>query len=54
MLEAYFARLKAILDRYAATPFVLLVKSNFETRPGGQGYLSGSVTFMTMPVIDRL
>jgi hypothetical protein len=45
VLDAYFARLKALLDRYAATPFVLLVRSDFETRPGGQGYLSGSVLF---------
>lgn len=46
MLDAYFARLKALLDRYAATPFVLLVRSDFEARPGGQGYLSGSVIFV--------
>lgn len=45
MLDAYFARLKVLLDRYAATPFVLLVRSDFETRPGGQGYLLGSVIF---------
>jgi hypothetical protein len=45
VLEPYFTRLKAILDRYAATPFVLHVKFSFETRPGGQGYLSGSVIF---------
>ncbi len=45
MLDTYFARLKTLLDRYAATPFVLLVRSDFETRPGGQGYLSGSIIF---------
>lgn len=46
MIQNYFARLKAELDRYATTSFVLETKLNFKTRPGDQGYLTGSVEFI--------
>ena len=46
VIQNYFARLKASLDRYATTSFVLETKVNFETRPGDQGYLTGSVEFI--------
>jgi hypothetical protein len=39
VIEAYFDRIKALVDQYAATGFVLDANVSFETRPGGQGYL---------------
>lgn len=45
MIEAYLNHLKTVLDRYTATPFVLHVRSDFETRPGGQCHFSGEVLF---------
>lgn len=45
MIAAYFAQIKATLDQYAATPFVLDASVTFDVRPGDQGYLSGYVIF---------
>lgn len=45
MIQAYFDQIKALVDRYAVTRFVLDAKASFETRPGEQGYLTGSITF---------
>ncbi|MEW6668336.1 MAG: DUF6516 family protein [Thermodesulfobacteriota bacterium] len=45
MIESYLDRLRTVLDRYIATPLVLHVKLDFETRPGGQCHLSGEVLF---------
>jgi len=42
-LQTYFNRIKAEIDRYAATRFVLDVKINFDSRPGDQGYVSGAI-----------
>ena len=46
MIRAYFTQIKTILDQYATTAFVLEVAVNFETRPGDQGYLTGTVIFV--------
>jgi len=43
VIQAYFDQVKAIVDQYAATRFVLDANVSFEMRPGGQGYLTGSV-----------
>ena len=45
MIQAYFNQIKAIVDQYAATPFVLDANVSFEMRPGQQGYLTGSIIF---------
>ena len=44
-IDSYFSEIKALLDRYAATTFVVSVNISFETRPGEQGFLVGSVEF---------
>jgi hypothetical protein len=46
VIPAYFAQIKALIDRYASTSFVLDSTVNFDIRPGQQGYLSGSVSFV--------
>jgi len=46
VIQTYFARIKALVDEYAATSFVLDAKVSFETRPGDQGYLTGSIVFV--------
>jgi hypothetical protein len=45
MIQAYFNQVKAIVDQYAATRLVLDANVGFEMRPGGQGYLTGSIIF---------
>ncbi|HBY96400.1 MAG: DUF6516 family protein [Ardenticatenaceae bacterium] len=45
MIQAYFSQIKATVDQCATTRFVLDANVSFETRPGGQGYLTGSITF---------
>jgi hypothetical protein len=45
LIDAYFSGIKALLDRYAATPFVLDVRVTFDRRPGDQGYLTSVVSF---------
>jgi len=45
VIQAYFNQVKAIVDPYAATSFVLDANVSFEVRPGGQGYLTGSIIF---------
>ena len=45
MIQAYFNQVKAIVDQYAATRFVLDANVSFEMRPGEQGYLTGSIIF---------
>lgn len=45
MIQAYFSQIKAIVDQYAATHFVLDANVSFEMRPGEQGYLTGSIIF---------
>jgi hypothetical protein len=45
VIQAYFNQVKAIVDPYAATSFVLDANVSFEMRPGGQGYLNGSIIF---------
>ncbi len=45
MIQTYFDQIKAVLDAYAATHTVLHSQITFETRPGEQGYLHGSITF---------
>jgi hypothetical protein len=46
MIQAYFSQLQAIVDQYAATNFVVETRVNIETRPGDQGYLTGTITFI--------
>lgn len=46
MIQTYFNQIKAAVDQYAATRFVLDANVKFETRPGDQGYLAGSITFV--------
>jgi hypothetical protein len=46
VIRDYFAQIKAVVDQYAVARFVLDVKVNFETRPGEQGYLAGSIIFV--------
>ena len=46
MIQAYFTQIKAALDLYTATNFVLDAIIHFETRPGNQGYLSGHIVFV--------
>ncbi len=45
MIRVYLAQIRAIVDRYAVTSFVLDTKVSFEARPGDQGYLTGSITY---------
>lgn len=45
MIPAYFAQIKELIDRYAGTSFVLDSAVSFETRPGDQGFVSGSFLF---------
>jgi len=51
VIQTYFAQVKAIVDQYAVTSFVLDTEVSFETRPGEQGYLSGSITFVDGSVL---
>ena len=51
MIQNYFDQIKASVDQYAATGFVLDANVSFETRPGEQGYLAGSVTFVDGSVL---
>ena len=46
MIQAYFSQLQAIVDQYAAANFVVETKVNVETRPGDQGYVTGTITFI--------
>jgi hypothetical protein len=46
VIQAYFAQIKATIDRYAVANFVLDTVVSFETRPGSQGYLHGFVMFV--------
>jgi hypothetical protein len=48
MIQAYFNQVKAIVDQYAATRLVLDANVGFEMRPGGQGYLTGSMPLRTL------
>ena len=41
MIQAYFNQVKAIVDQYAATRFVLDANVSFEVRPGGVGVGNG-------------
>ena len=51
MIQAYFNQIKVIVDQYAVTRFVLDANVSFETRPGEQGYLIDSMTFMDGSVL---
>lgn len=51
MIQTYFAQIEALVNKYAATRFVLDAKVSFETRPGDQGYLAGSLTFVDGSVL---
>jgi len=46
VIQVYFNQIKAIVDEYAIIPFVLDANVSFEIRPGAQGYLTGSITFV--------
>ncbi|MFN8458222.1 MAG: DUF6516 family protein [Anaerolineae bacterium] len=45
VVQTYFNQIKALVDEYTTTSFVLEDNVNFDTRPGNQGYLLGSITF---------
>ncbi len=45
MIEAYFTDLKCLVEKYAATSWVLQTQLQFESRRGGQGYVSGQILF---------
>jgi hypothetical protein len=51
VIQNYFDRVKASIDQYATTAFVLDANVSFETRPGEQGYLAGSLTFVDGSVL---
>jgi hypothetical protein len=51
VIQAYFDQIKAVVDQYAVTRFVLDANVSFETRPGEQGYLTGSITFVDGSVL---
>jgi hypothetical protein len=51
VIQAYFTQIKTLVDGYADTNFVLDVKLSFERRPGEQGYLTGSITFVDGSVL---
>ena len=51
MIQTYYDQVARLLDFYAATRIVLHTQINMETRPGGQGYLSGSITFQDGSVL---
>lgn len=44
-IEEYFSIIKALLDRYAVSTFVVTANVTFETRPAGQGFFAGIVEF---------
>jgi len=44
-IEAYFNQIKADVDRYIGTRFVLDANINFDNRPGQQGYVNGVIQF---------
>jgi hypothetical protein len=46
MIQTYFTQFQAVVDQYAATNFVVETNVNYETRPGDQGYLAGTITFI--------
>lgn len=46
MIQTYFVEIKAALDQYSKSNFVLESTINFETRPGNQGYVHGSLLFI--------
>jgi hypothetical protein len=45
MIQTYCTQIKQVTDLYAATSFVLEAQVDFETRPGEQGYLTGTLIF---------
>jgi hypothetical protein len=45
-IQLYFQQIKTLIDRYAATEFVLDSQVSFDLRPGDQGYLNGLVVFV--------
>ena len=45
-IQAYLVQTRTSIDRYAATSFVIDAETSFEIRPGDQGYLGGSITFV--------
>ena len=45
VIQNYFSEIKATIERYATTRYILTTHINFESRPGDQGYLHGSIYF---------
>ncbi len=45
MILNYFSQIKTIVDQYGSTSFVIEANVSFEIRSGGQGYLTGRITF---------
>ncbi len=45
-IQAYFTRFREVIDQYAAAGFALESDVRYETRPGGQGYLTGTILFI--------
>lgn len=46
IIQRYFESIKRTVDQYGATHFIIEAKTSFDIRPGGQGYLNGSIYFV--------
>ncbi|OGO35749.1 MAG: hypothetical protein A2Z03_03870 [Chloroflexi bacterium RBG_16_56_8] len=44
-IEEYFSQVKKTIDKYSAASFVVSTNVNFDTRPGNQGFVTGTVQF---------
>jgi len=51
VIQSYYDQVTRLLESYATTRVVLHTGLNMETRPGGQGYLSGAITFQDGSVL---
>lgn len=45
-IQAYFTRFREVIDQYAAAGFAVESDVRYETRPGDQGYLTGTLLFI--------
>jgi uncharacterized protein YbaP (TraB family) len=45
-MQAYFTQFREVIDQYAAAGFVVESDVRYETRPGEQGYLTGTMLFI--------
>jgi len=45
-IEDYFSKVKGVVDQYATANFVTSTNLTFDSRPGDQGILSGTIEFV--------